>query len=456
NVNGVCTDPTPVTPTAPPGPTAPSAPAEPAPTGPVVPEAPKVPALVEFEETIYVNSGITSNSKETTHGKFLKNSSNIKTYKTGEGYVVVPSTGTVKSFVQPGTGTVVNASGELRYTQEPTFKGTTKFSYLSTNAAGGPELHKVTVIVANKAPLLISSLASDTKTEQEAWTTTSKSLAFSSLDPNGDKYKLTIGTPSKDVKVTFTAGKLNLTAPRDFSGFVDVDVIATDADNAVTIVPARFVVNPGLPSASSVLTVSKELHMRSGLNLMFEFASVVNFNRSVNATGVSLIVNGVNQGNQDDHLGTIVLPEPAGVNDSIMLKMTGNDGTESAAIKVPVKVALGAPIARVNFATDSWALTTGAKKILNELASTSAHLNVTAFDLYGHADVKKGKNNNQTLSDKRAATVKSYLLTAMKKAGISDVHLSTQGLSDVIPFDASKTAAGLAANRRVEIFLPTV
>ena len=423
---------------------------------PVVPEAPKVPALVEFEETIYVNSGITSNSKETTSGKFLKNSSNLKLYKTGESYVKVPTTGTIESFVQPGTGTVVNASGELRYTQDPKFKGTTKFSYLTTNAEGGPELHKVTVIVANKAPLLISSLASDTKTEQEAWTTTTKSLAFSSLDPNGDKYKLTIGTPSKGVKVTFTAGKLNLTAPRDFSGFVDVDVIATDADNAVTIVPARFVVNPGLPSASSVLTVSKELHAKSGLNLMFEFASVVKFNRSVNATGVALMVNGTNQGNLNDNQGTIVLAEPVGVNDSIMLKMIGNDGTESPAIKVPVTVSLGAPIARVNFATDSWALTTGAKKILNELAKESAHLNVTAFDLYGHADVRVGKNTNQTLSDKRAATVKSYLLTAMKKAGVTGVKLTTNGQSDVVPFASSKTAAGLATNRRVEVFLPTV
>ena len=386
----------------------------------------------------------------------MKNGSNIKTYKTGESYVVVPSTGTVKSFVQPGTGTVVNASGELRYTQEPTFKGTTKFTYLTTNAAGGSELHKVTVIVANKAPLLISSLASDTKTEQEAWTTTAKSLAFTSLDPNADKYKITIGAPSKDVKVSFTAGKLNLTAPREFSGFVDVDVIATDADNAVTIVPARFVVNPGVPSASSVLTVSKELHMRSGLNLMFEFSSVVKFNRSVNATGVSLVVNGVNQGNLTDQGGVIVLPEPVGVNDSIMLKMTGNEGTESAAIKVPVTVSLGAPIARVNFATDSWALTGGAKKILNELATTSAHLNVTSFDLYGNADIKKGtKHTNQTLSEKRAAIVKSYLFTAMKKAGMSGVHLTTQALSDVVPFASSKTAAGLATNRRVDVFLPT-
>ena len=435
----------------PPAPTTP-----PARTTPTVPEAPKSPALVEFEETIYVSSGITSNVKETTTGKFLKNSMNIKTYKTGESYVKVPSTGTIQSFVQPGSGSVVNASGELRYTQNPKFKGTTKFSYITTNAEGGLELHKVTVIVANKAPLLISAQSSDTKTEQEAWTTTAKSLAFSSLDPNGDKYKVTVGTPSKDVKVTYTAGKLNLSAPREFSGFVDVDVIATDADNAVTIVPARFVVNPGVPSASSVLTVSKEVHMRSGLNMMFEFTSVVNFKRSINATGVSLVVNGINQGYEDDHAATIILPEPAGVKDSIMLKMTGNDGTESAAVKVPVKVALGAPVARVNFDTDSWALTTGAKKILNELALTSAHLNVTAFDLFGHADGKRGKIPNQTLSDKRAASVKSYLLSVMKKAGISDVQLTKQGLSDKSPFSLSKSAAGLAINRRVEVFLPTL
>ena len=92
---------------------------------------------------------------------------------------------------------------------------------------------------------------------------------------------------------------------------------------------------------------------------------------------------------------------------------------------------------------------------MNELAATAAHLNVTAFDLFGHADANKGKNPNQTLSDKRAAAVKSYLLAAMKREGLSAVALTAKGESDAAPIASNKSAKGLATNRRVDILLPT-
>ena len=312
------------------------------------------------------------------------------------------------------------------------------------------------IYVENKAPILISALSSDSKSEQEAWTTSEKSLTFSSLDPNGDPFKVKVGTPNKTgVRVALTGGTLKLAAPRTFSGHVDVLLSATDNDNGVTELYARFIVNPAEPTGTSLLTVTKELHIQSGLNHMYEFESIVNFKKSLNATGASLVVNGVNQGNQNDHNAKIVLPEPVGVKDLILLKMTGNDSTESKAVKIPVSVQLGAPIARVNFDNDSWALTKGAKAILNELAATAAHLNVTAFDLFGHADANKGKNPNQTLSDKRAAAVKSYLLAAMKREGLSAVALTAKGESDAAPIASNKSAKGLATNRRVDILLPT-
>ena len=404
---------------------------------------------------IIVKSPITSNDQESSGNKYLKNGNNVKNYMAGPKYTKIPTSGKIQSFTQAKNGSMELVSGELRFTPDPKFKGYTKFTYTSINEAGETEINEVTIFVENKAPLLMSALSDPNKSEQESWITAAKSLSFSSLDPNGDPYKVKIGTPNKaNVRVTLTGNKLTLSAPRDFSGHVETAITASDNDNGVTVINAIFVVNPAEPTASSLLTVTKELHLKSGLNQMFEFQTLVSFKKSPGSIAAGLSVNGINQGNQGDHGAIIPLSEPVGPKDLILLKMLGNDSTESKAVKVPLNVALGAPVARVNFDNDSWALTTGAKAILNELAKTAAHLNVTAFDLFGHADANIGKNSNQTLSDKRAAAVKSYLLAQMRKEGLTGVSLTTQGGSDLQPIASNKSAQGLAENRRVDITLP--
>ena len=422
---------------------------------PGAPSAPQPGAPKAVKESLVVKSPITSNNTESSTNKFLKNSSNLKSYLAGNSYTKVTTTGTIKSFTQPKNGSVVNVSGELRFTPDAKFKGLTSFTYTSVNAAGETEIHEVQITVENKAPLLMSALESPTKSEEAAWTTTDKSLTFTSLDPNGDPYKVKIGVPNKDVRVNLSGGKLTMAAPQGFSGNVDVDITAADNDNGITVITARFVVNPAAATGTSLLTVSKELHVQSGLNQMFEFASIVSFKKSANATGLALAVNGIDQGYQSDHDAKVVLPEPVGTKDNLMMKMLGNDSTESKSVKVPVTVALGVPVAHVNFDNDSWALTAGARMILDELAAAAAHLNVSAFDLVGHADANIGKNTNQTLSDKRAAVVKAYLLAAMKAEKISGVTLKVAGKSDSRPVASNKSAGGLAQNRRVDISLPT-
>ena len=404
---------------------------------------------------IIVKSPITSNDQESSGNKYLKNGNNVKNYMAGPKYTKIPTSGKIQSFTQAKNGSMELVSGELRFTPDPKFKGYTKFTYTSINDAGETEINEVTIFVENKAPLLMSALSDPNKSEQESWITTAKSLSFSSLDPNGDPYKVKIGTPNKaNVRVTLTGNKLTLSAPRDFSGHVETAITASDNDNGVTVINAIFVVNPAEPTASSLLTVTKELHLKSGLNQMFEFQTLVSFKKSPGSIDSKLTVNGVNQGNQDDHGAIIPLSEPVGSKDLVLLAMLGNDLTESKAVKVPLKVDRGAPVARVNFDNDSWALTSGAKAILNELAKTAAHLNVTAFDLFGHADANIGKNTNQTLSDKRAAAVKSYLLAQMRKEGLTGVSLTTQGSADLQPIASNKSAQGLAENRRVDITLP--
>ena len=422
-------------------------------TGPTTPSGSS--GSKTFKQSITVKAPNTSTSALNSNNKSLKNSSNYKSYLAGNTYTKVASSGAVKSFTQPKNGSLEFVSGELRFTPDSKFKGLTTFTYTSVNAAGETEVHEVQINVENKAPILISALYSSTKTDEETWTTSASSLNFSSLDPNGDPVKIKVGTPNKEVRVSLTNGKLTLSAPREFSGHVDVDVTATDNDNGVGVVTARFVVNPKEASGTSLLTVTKELHLQSGLNKMFEFQSIVSFKKSSNAIGLALAVNGVDQGNQNDHNAIVVLPEPVGTKDNLQMKMLGNDSTASKSVKVPVKVATGVPVAHVNFDNDSWALTKGARAVLDELAATAAHLNLGAFDLVGHADANIGKNANQSLSDKRASAVKAYLATAMKANGATNLHLSTSGKSDAQPVASNKSTAGLAQNRRVDISLPT-
>ena len=404
---------------------------------------------------VVVKSEISSNDQESSENKYLKNGSNVMNYKAGPTSTKIPNSGKIQNFTQAKNGRIEVVSGELRFTPDQKFKGYTSFSYTSINEAGVTETYEVNIFVENKAPLLMSALSDPSKSEKESWITTDKSLRFSSPDPNGDPVKVKIGSPNKaNVRVALSGNKLTLSAPRDFSGRVETAITASDNDNGVTVINAIFIVNPAEPSASSLLTVTKELHLKSGLNQMFEFQTLVTFKKSRGAVDAQLTVNGNVPSNQKDYGAIIPLPEPVGSRDLVLLKMLGNDSTESKPVKVPLTVDRGVPVARVNFDNDSWALTSGAKAILDELAKAAARLNVTAFDLSGHADANIGKNSNQSLSDKRAAAVKGYLLAKMREEGLTGLSLTTQGSSELQPIGSNKSARGLAENRRVDITLP--
>lgn len=64
----------------------------------------------------------------------------------------------------------------------------------------------------------------------------------------------------------------------------------------------------------------------------------------------------------------------------------------------------------------------------------------------GHTDNKAGKAYNQKLSEKRAKSVREYLVT---KLGIDGKRLTTKGYGLTKPIADNKTAAGRQKNRRV-------
>ena len=67
----------------------------------------------------------------------------------------------------------------------------------------------------------------------------------------------------------------------------------------------------------------------------------------------------------------------------------------------------------------------------------------------GHTDEVGKDEYNQTLSDKRAASVKGYLVSK----GIAESRLTSTGYGETKPVADNKTAAGRAQNRRVEMTL---
>jgi len=65
----------------------------------------------------------------------------------------------------------------------------------------------------------------------------------------------------------------------------------------------------------------------------------------------------------------------------------------------------------------------------------------------GHTDNTGGDTRNQALSEKRALSIKAYLMGA----GVEASRLTTQGFGAAKPVSSNDTALGRSQNRRVEI-----
>lgn len=101
----------------------------------------------------------------------------------------------------------------------------------------------------------------------------------------------------------------------------------------------------------------------------------------------------------------------------------------------------------VSFASGSDVLQPGAKTILD--SAVSALKKVPAGDtveIGGHTDSMGNPANNQKLSQKRAESVRAYLISK----GISAESLTAKGYGADQPVADNKTAKGRADNRRVE------
>ncbi|WP_332021652.1 OmpA family protein [Kaistella sp.] len=100
----------------------------------------------------------------------------------------------------------------------------------------------------------------------------------------------------------------------------------------------------------------------------------------------------------------------------------------------------------VNFGFDSSDLTPAAKANLDKLAQVLKNNMDTNINIYGHTDSKGTDAYNLSLSERRAAAVKNYLVSQ----GVSASRMFTMGVGEKEPVASNDTDAGRAENRRVE------
>lgn len=101
----------------------------------------------------------------------------------------------------------------------------------------------------------------------------------------------------------------------------------------------------------------------------------------------------------------------------------------------------------VLFDTGKTTLSDQASGVLNEMAQLMIEYGNDKFQIEGHTDSVGDDVKNQELSEKRAASIKEYLI----KAGVDANNLTSKGFGEYSPIASNKTKAGRAKNRRVEI-----
>ena len=99
------------------------------------------------------------------------------------------------------------------------------------------------------------------------------------------------------------------------------------------------------------------------------------------------------------------------------------------------------------FDVNSAALKPGAQGTLDKMAEVMVRYPDSDILVKGHTDSTGSEKYNQELSERRATTVKNYLITR----GVSAQRITAIGFGKTMPIASNDTAEGRGANRRVEI-----
>jgi outer membrane protein OmpA-like peptidoglycan-associated protein len=103
----------------------------------------------------------------------------------------------------------------------------------------------------------------------------------------------------------------------------------------------------------------------------------------------------------------------------------------------------------ITFASGDSSIRGGFYETLNSVVLVLNEFNKTAIKISGHTDSTGSSDFNQSLSERRAMSVKQYLLTQ----GVASGRVHSTGYGFRYPIASNDNAAGRQANRRVELEL---
>jgi outer membrane protein OmpA-like peptidoglycan-associated protein len=101
----------------------------------------------------------------------------------------------------------------------------------------------------------------------------------------------------------------------------------------------------------------------------------------------------------------------------------------------------------VNFDFDKSTLTANAKTILDNVAEELAAYPAIKVEVGGHTDAKGSDEYNQSLSERRAASVMKYLASK----DVASDRMTSAGYGESKPVADNETDEGRELNRRVEL-----
>lgn len=127
------------------------------------------------------------------------------------------------------------------------------------------------------------------------------------------------------------------------------------------------------------------------------------------------------------------------------------EGTGVSVTRNGDEITLNMP-SNVTFASNSADLNSQFFGTLDSVVLVLKEYDKTLVDVLGHTDNTGGLELNQQLSQRRAATVGTYLVNR----GVVADRVVQQGFGYSRPIATNDTAAGRAANRRVEIVLSPI
>ncbi len=100
----------------------------------------------------------------------------------------------------------------------------------------------------------------------------------------------------------------------------------------------------------------------------------------------------------------------------------------------------------INFDSGKTTIRPSSDRKLNQAVTLMKDYPTLRIRIVGHTDSKGAEEDNMVLSQGRADAVKAYLVGK----GIDASRIETQGMGETAPIQSNKTAAGRAANRRIE------